>query len=146
MAFKFQLPGTQPDSNKLFIGQEGFARCSVMLGPQARSLVGEVSRSLIAGWKAAHSSQSDQSPEGAPSNQARPPPTHAGSGAGPTHAGSGAGSPKTQAAASVCQRSFLSALLAGRREGLGGGAEGQSVRHLDDAEMVEQALTFLLAG
>ncbi|MEW5316263.1 MAG: hypothetical protein WDW38_007644 [Sanguina aurantia] len=113
---------------------------------QARSLVGEVSRSLIAGWKAAHSSQSDQSPEGAPSNQARPPPTHAGSGAGPTHAGSGAGSPKTQAAASVCQRSFLSALLAGRREGLGGGAEGQSVRHLDDAEMVEQALTFLLAG
>lgn len=93
---------------------------------QARHHIRDVSKTLIAGWKTAHTKDSNAE---APAKQSG------------KHSTPGLDA----SAIKISDRSFLNALLAARGTALAV-APGKEVRQLDDAEVVQQALTFILAG
>lgn len=87
---------------------------------------------LIEGWKAARPNDRRTSPAGSELHAATP--------AAVTRKEGSKGQDLK-----ISERSFLSALLAGRGED-GISASGKDGQVLDDAEIVQQAFTFIIAG
>ncbi|MEW5298014.1 MAG: hypothetical protein WDW36_001178 [Sanguina aurantia] len=103
---------------------------------KARRHIRDVSKTLMAGWRAAH--PKDAEVEQTEVERTDPSSRQHGNAAAPAAAPSG------PPAVQISDRSFLGTLLTERRDG--DAAVGKHFRQLDDDEVIQQAITFILAG